>query len=163
MGQAKKVALAAALLAVSRLLGQQHSARSRDLPYESGMNPTGSARLRYGVHFYAVGIFFILFDVEAAFLFAWAVAFRELGWAGYLEASLFIIVLFLGLVYIWKLGGLDWSPSRRRLEGLGVAHGILDGLTPGELGKRRVRLTDGAKAASPSAASGEEKHAPGAQ
>ena len=111
--------LAAALLVVSRLLGQQHSARSRDLPYESGMNPTGSARLRYGVHFYAVGIFFILFDVEVVFLYAWAVAFRELGWPGYVEAVLFVVTLFLGLIYVWKWGGLDWSPSRRRRRGEG--------------------------------------------
>lgn len=86
----------------------------REIPYESGITPTGSARLRYGLHFYTVGIFFILFDVEAIFLYAWAVAFRELSWAGYIEAALFILVLFLGLVYIWRLGGLDWSPSRRR-------------------------------------------------
>ena len=113
------LALAAALLAVSRLLGQQHSARSRDLPYESGMNPTGSARLRYGVHFYAVGIFFILFDVEVVFLYAWAVAFRELGWPGYVEAVLFVVTLFLGLISVWKWGGLDWSPSRRMRRGEG--------------------------------------------
>lgn len=107
----------AAILLVSHLLGERHRAPGRDLPYESGITPTGSARLRYGLHFYAVGIFFILFDVEAVFLYAWAVAFRELGWAGYLEAALFILVLFLGLVYIWKLGALDWSPSRRRSAG----------------------------------------------
>jgi len=107
----------AAVILVSHLLGQRHEAPGRNIPYESGITPTGSARLRYGAHFYPVGIFFILFDVEALFLFAWAVAFWELGWAGYLEAALFIVVLFLGLVYIWKEGGLDWSPSRRRTRG----------------------------------------------
>jgi NADH-quinone oxidoreductase subunit A len=104
----------AGIILASYLLGERHRARGRNLPYESGITPTGSARLRYGAHFYPVGIFFILFDVEAIFLYAWAVAFRELSWAGYLEALLFIIVLLLGLVYVWKLGGLDWSPSRRR-------------------------------------------------
>ncbi len=108
------VAVVAATLLLSYILGERHRARGRNLPYESGINPTGSARLRYGAHFYTVAIFFILFDVEAAFLYAWAVAFRELGWAGYLEAALFIVVLFLGLVYVWRRGGLDWSPSRRR-------------------------------------------------
>ncbi len=107
------VIAAAALVVISALLGPRHHAPDRDVPYESGIAPTGSARLRYGVHYYAVGIFFILFDVEAVFLYAWAVAFRELGWAGYLEALLFIIVLLLGLIYVWRLGGLDWSPSRR--------------------------------------------------
>jgi NADH-quinone oxidoreductase subunit A len=107
----------AALVFVSYLLGQRHEAPGRNIPYESGITPTRSARLRYGVHFYTVGIFFILFDVEAAFLFAWAVGFRELGWVGYVEAVLFIAVLLLGLVYIWRCGGLDWSPSRRRARG----------------------------------------------
>jgi NADH-quinone oxidoreductase subunit A len=97
------------------LLGERHRNEERDFPYESGINPTGSARLRYGIHFYPVAIFFILFDVEALFVYAWAVAFRELGWAGYWEMALFIGVLFLGLVYIWKLGGLDWSPTRRQI------------------------------------------------
>ena len=105
----------AAVVITSHVLGQRHRAPGRDVPYESGITPTGTARLRYGAHFYPVGIFFILFDVEAAFLFAWAVAFRELSWQGYLEAALFIVVLFLGLVYVWKVGGLDWSPSRRRV------------------------------------------------
>ncbi len=108
------LAVAAVILLLSYLLGERHRAPGREIPYESGITPTGSARLRYGLHFYTVGIFFILFDVEAIFLYAWAVAFRELGWAGYIEAALFILVLFLGLVYIWRLGGLDWSPSRRR-------------------------------------------------
>jgi NADH-quinone oxidoreductase subunit A len=108
------VAAVAAAVIASYLLGPRKLAPGKDLPYESGMNPTGTARLRYGVHFYPVGIFFILFDVEAVFLYAWAVAFRQLGWAGYTEAAVFMLVLFLGLVYVWRLGGLDWSPSRRR-------------------------------------------------
>lgn len=107
------LAVAAGMVALSAVLGQRHHSRDRDTPFESGIDPTGSARLRYGVHYYAVGIFFILFDVEAVFLFAWAVAFRELGWAGYAEVVLFLLVLLLGLAYVWKLGGLDWGPWRR--------------------------------------------------
>ncbi len=117
-------AAVAATIIASHMLGQRREWSSspqplsgRDIPYESGMNPTGSARLRYGIHFYPVGIFFILFDVEAIFLYAWAIALRELGWAGYIEATLFTVVLFFGLIYIWRLGGLDWSPSRRRTRG----------------------------------------------
>ena len=109
------VAAVAGTIIASHLLGQRHHAPGKDVPYESGMNPTGTARLRYGIHFYPVGIFFILFDVEAIFLYAWAVAFRELRWVGYTEAALFTVVLFLGLVYVWREGGLDWSPSRRRV------------------------------------------------
>jgi NADH-quinone oxidoreductase subunit A len=109
------VVLIAAIIIASHLLGERHRARARDIPYESGIKPTGSARLRYGVHFYAVGIFFILFDVEAIFIYAWAVAFRELGWTGYMEILIFIAVLLVGLLYVWRSGGLDWSPSRRRM------------------------------------------------
>jgi NADH-quinone oxidoreductase subunit A len=109
----------AGMLALSHFLGERHRALGRNIPYESGITPTGSARLRYGIHFYTVAIFFILFDVEAVFLFAWAVAMRELGWLGYVEIVLFVAVLFLGLVYVWRLGGLDWSPSRRRGRGEG--------------------------------------------
>jgi len=108
------VVLTAGMLALSHVLGERHLALGKNLPYESGITPTGTARLRYGIHFYTVAIFFILFDVEAIFLYAWAVAMRELGWPGYLEIVLFVVVLFLGLVYIWRLGGLDWSPARRR-------------------------------------------------
>lgn len=99
------------MILVSWLLGQRHRARPRNEPYESGIVPTGSARLRYGARYYLVAIFFILFDIEAAFIFAWAVAFREVGWLGYAEMVLFILTLVAGLVYVWKLGGLDWSPD----------------------------------------------------
>ncbi len=107
------VILVAAMIVISYLLGERHSARARNIPYESGVRPTGSARLRFGARYYLVGIFFILFDVEAAFIFAWAVAFRELGWIGYIEVLLFIVTLALGLVYVWKLGGLDWHQTPR--------------------------------------------------
>lgn len=110
--------LVAGMVALSYLLGQRHRAPARGEPYESGIEPTGSARLRYGIGYYLVGLFFILFDVEAAFLLAWAVAFRELGWPGYIEAALFIITLAAGLVYIWKLGGLDYYvPGKRKVGG----------------------------------------------
>lgn len=107
------IALVAAIVSVSHFLGERHRAPGRDRPYESGIEPTGSARVRYGARYYLVGVFFILFDVEAAILFTWAVAFREVGWAGYAAATLFIVTLAVGLVYVWKLGGLDWyAPGR---------------------------------------------------
>jgi NADH-quinone oxidoreductase subunit A len=111
------VLLVAFMVVASHLLGQRHTAPGRDVPYESGMQPTGSARLRWGIRYYLVAIFFILFDIEAAIIFAWAIAFYELGWQGYIEAALFIVTLALGLVYIWKLGGLDWYPTARRYRG----------------------------------------------
>ncbi len=102
------------MVVLSYLLGERHHGRARNEPYESGIIPTGSARIRYGARYYLVALFFILFDIEAAVLFAWAIAFREVGWLGYLEAVLFIATLAAGLVYVWKLGGLDYSPKYER-------------------------------------------------
>lgn len=110
------VALLAVIIGLSYVLGERHRSPARDIPYESGIQPTGSARMRYGARYYLVGIFFLLFDVEAAIIFAWAVAFYELGWPGYIAAALFIITLIAGLVYLWKLGGLDWYSSSPRGE-----------------------------------------------
>lgn len=111
--------LIASMVTVSWLLGERHSRPARNQPYESGVRPTGSARLRFGAGYYLVALFFILFDIEAAIVLAWAVAFRELGWAGYTAAAVFIVTLALGLIYVWKLGALDWSHRRTRLQGDG--------------------------------------------
>lgn len=102
--------LVTAMIALSHFLGEKHGGRACNQAYESGIDPTGSARLRYGARYYLVGIFFILFDVEVAILFPWAVVLREVGWTGYLEAALFILTLAVGLIYVWRLGGLDWYP-----------------------------------------------------
>ncbi len=106
------VALAAAMLAVSALLGQRHREPSTGLPYESGILPTGSARLRFDASFYLVAAFFVVFDLEAAFLFAWAIALRTIGWAGYVEGLVFIGVLVVALVYLWRSGALDVAARR---------------------------------------------------
>jgi len=73
----------------------------------------GSGRLRISAKFYLVAMFFVIFDLEAVFLYAWAVSLRESGWAGFIEAAIFIVVLLVGLVYVWRLGGLDWAPKPR--------------------------------------------------
>ncbi len=103
--------LVAGMIAGSYVIGGRHRAPGRDIPYESGIDPTGSARVRYGARYYLVALFFLLFDIEAAILFAWAVAMYEVGWQGYIVAALFVVTLLLGLVYVWRLGGLDWAPS----------------------------------------------------
>ena len=105
--------LVAALLFLASWLGEKKPNLEKLRPYESGVIPTGSARLRYPVPFYMVAIFFLIFDVEAAYIFAWAVAYDGLGWAGWLQISFFIFVLLLGLIYIWKKGGLEWGPTSR--------------------------------------------------
>jgi len=106
--------LISALLGVSWLLGHKSRSELKETAYESGIIPTGQARLREPVPFYLVAIFFIVFDVEAIFIVSWAVAWDRLGWAGYQQICFFIFILLLGLVYLWKLGGLDWGPSAGR-------------------------------------------------
>ena len=106
------MALIALLLFIDSWLGEKTSNSEKFRPYESGVIPTGSARLRYPVPFYLVAIFFLLFDVEGAYIFSWAIAWEKLGWAGWLQISFFIVVLILGLAYIWKKGGLEWGPTR---------------------------------------------------
>jgi NADH-quinone oxidoreductase subunit A len=99
------------LLFLSSWLGVQKRSDEKRRPYESGIIPTGSARLRYPVPFFLVAIFFLLFDVEGVFIFSWAVACKALGWVGWLQMALFIFVLVLGLIYIWYKGGLSWYPK----------------------------------------------------
>jgi NADH-quinone oxidoreductase subunit A len=110
------VFLVAAVLIVSYLLGQRHSEPATGEPYEGGIVSEGSARVRFSARYYLVAMFFVIFDLEAVFLFAWAGAARELGWAGYCEVLLFVGVLVAALIYLWKIGALDWArePHRSR-------------------------------------------------
>ena len=106
--------LIAFMLGLSSLLGSKAWGRSKNDPFESGMLPVGSARLRLSAKFYLVAMLFVIFDVEALYLFAWAVSVRESGWAGLIEATVFIAILLAGLVYLWRIGALDWAPEGRR-------------------------------------------------
>jgi NADH-quinone oxidoreductase subunit A len=108
------VALVVALHFIASWLGEKKKNPEKLRPYESGIIPTGSARLRYPIPFFLIAIFFLIFDVEGAYIFSWAISCAELGWAGWLQISFFIIVLLLGLVYIWRKGGLDWGPTRTK-------------------------------------------------
>ena len=107
-------ALITALLFIASWLGEKKSNPEKLRPYESGVIPTGSARLRYPIPFFLIAVFFLIFDVEGAYIFSWAISCDELGWSGWLQISFFIIMLLLGLVYIWRKGGLDWGPTRTR-------------------------------------------------
>jgi NADH-quinone oxidoreductase subunit A len=97
------------MLVTSFVLGERHRDRVTAEPYESGIKPTGSTGIRLTIKFYLVALFFVIFDVESVFIFAWAIAFRQLGWAGYIEIVIFILVLLLMLVYLWRTGALDWA------------------------------------------------------
>src|SRR6201985_1919489 len=109
--------LAAGLITISYLLGKRVKNRVKDMPYESGMIPTGDARQRFSVKFYLVGMLFILFDIEAIFLYPWVVVYRDLNRGhslfGFLEMLVFVILILSGFFYIWKKGALDWAESGR--------------------------------------------------
>ena len=107
--------LVMAMLSMSFVLGQRHHDRATGSPYESGILSEGSARVRFSAKFYLIAMFFVIFDLESVFLFAWAVAVRETGWAGYAEALLFIMVLLATLAYLWRVGALDWRQGSRRM------------------------------------------------
>jgi len=110
------VGLISFLLFLAWFLGHRTTSQQKMEPYESGIFPTGQARLGVPVPFYLVAIFFIIFDVEIVFIISWAIAYDLLGWAGYLQIVFFIFILFLGLLWLWKMGGLDWAPRARQLK-----------------------------------------------
>ena len=103
------VIIAAALIGLSFFLGKKVKDVVKDSPYECGIAPTGTARERFSVKFYLVAIVFILFDIEAIFLYPWAVVYRELKLFAFVEMLLFVILIMSGFFYIWKKGALDWS------------------------------------------------------
>jgi len=116
------VFLIAVLVVVTHLSGERHYSRGTGTPYESGVPITGSARLRFAADFYLVAMFFVIFDISAVYLFAWAVAARELGWPGYVAALIFMIETVAGLAYLWKKGAFDWGA--RRLKEHRERHGV---------------------------------------
>ena len=103
-----------ALIVVSHVLGERHRERATGDSYESGIPPTGSARLRIPAKFYLIAMFFVIFDLGAAFVFAWAIACRKLGWTGYAGLLLFIATLVSGLLYLSRQGALDWGKPASR-------------------------------------------------
>jgi len=102
------------LLTAAWWLGAKSTNRNKELPYESGVIPSGSARMQLTVPFYLIAIFFIVFDVESAFIFTWAVVWEQLGLMGLLHITFFIVALLLGLMWLWIKQGLEWGPSRMR-------------------------------------------------
>jgi NADH-quinone oxidoreductase subunit A len=102
--------LAGALITVSAIIGKHKPSLEKDQPYECGIRPTGDAREPFSVHFYMVGLIFILFDIEAIFLYPWALVYHDLKVFGFVEMLLYIIILLVGYIYLWKKGALDWNP-----------------------------------------------------
>ncbi len=108
------IGVAGAMIGLSALLGRRVRDPIKSMPYESGMDPVGNARGRFTVKFYLVGMVFILFDIEAIFLYPWAVVYRQLKLFGFFEMLLFIVLVLCGFFYIWKKGVLDWSIDQQR-------------------------------------------------
>jgi NADH-quinone oxidoreductase subunit A len=105
--------ISAALVAITFLIGKRVKNRVKGLPYECGITPVGTAKERFSVKFYLVAMLFILFDIEAIFLYPWAVVYRELKLFAFFEMLLFIGLVIAGFFYIWKKGVLDWGPQPR--------------------------------------------------
>ena len=109
------IGLVAGMIGVSYFLGQRHLKQATLQPFESGIVPVGYARFRLPIQFYLVAMFFVIFDLEAVFLYAWATAVRQAGWTGYIVMLVFIVTLLAALGYLWRSGGLDWGPRPRPL------------------------------------------------
>jgi NADH-quinone oxidoreductase subunit A len=105
------VALSAIAILAPGLFGPKRPSEVKLSPYESGKMPIGAARRRFSVQYYLYGVLFLLFDVQVLLLFPWATVFRDLSprWIGLVEAAVFVLILLLGLIYVWKKGGLEWD------------------------------------------------------
>jgi NADH-quinone oxidoreductase subunit A len=109
------IVIVSGMMVLSYVLGQKHKDKATGEPYESGIASTGIAHVRFDVRYYLIAMFFVIFDIEAIFIFAWSVSVRELGWAGYFEILVFIGVLILALIYLWRIGAFDWRSMRKKI------------------------------------------------
>ena len=109
------ISLIGIMIGLSYILGERHKEKTTDEPYESGIPPTGDARLRFSSGFYIIAMFFVIFDLDAAFIMLWAVSFRELGVAGYIGIIIFIGILMVLLVYELSIGALDFGPDGKKI------------------------------------------------
>ncbi len=107
------VGLASVMVLASSLLGPRNPTPEKLAPYECGMPAVGDARERQSVKFYLVAMIFLLFDIEIAFLFPWALALRSLGWFGFVQVITFFLILSVGYIYVWRKGVFDWGPLPR--------------------------------------------------
>ena len=108
-------ALIGIMIGLSYALGERHHEKTTDEPYESGIPPTGDARLRFSSSFYLIAMFFVIFDLDAAFIMLWAVSFRELGLPGYIGIVIFVAILMILLVYELSIGALDFGPNGKMI------------------------------------------------
>ncbi len=109
------LALVGIMIGLSYLLGQRHKERATGEYYESGIVHTGTSQIRFTAHYYLVALFFIIFDLEAAFIISWTIAFKDLGWLGFAGISVFIAILLVVLIYEWRIGALDYAANGKKI------------------------------------------------
>lgn len=114
------------MIGFSYILGERHRDRTTQQPYESGIISSGPVRARIDIRFYLLAVFFVIFDLEAVFVFAWAIAVRETGWLGFIEISIFIAFLLAALVYLWRIGALNIETSRQMKDRMKIKKGSSD-------------------------------------
>jgi NADH-quinone oxidoreductase subunit A len=108
-------AVTAIMIGLSYVLGERHKAKAMGKPYEGGIPPTGDARLRFSSSFYLIAMFFVIFDLDVAFIIIWAISFRELGVTGFVGIAIFILILFILFLYEIKKGALDFGPNGKKI------------------------------------------------
>ncbi|WWO95187.1 MAG: NADH-quinone oxidoreductase subunit A [Candidatus Dasytiphilus stammeri] len=108
--------LCGVILLLSWILGDKSHSRNKNLPFESGINSVGSARLRFSARFFLVAILFVIFDVEAIYLYIWSITIRETGWLGLIEATMFIFVLLMSLIYLLRFNALEGTLSKQSIK-----------------------------------------------
>ena len=109
------VLLVSGILFISYFLGERHKEPSTNDVYEGGIIPTGTARLRFPIHFFIIALFFVIFDMEAVFIIAWAISVKTVGWAGYITILIFITIIIAGLIYEWSIGAFDFGPDSKKI------------------------------------------------
>ena len=107
--------IAITMIGLSHILGERHKEKDTRKPFEAGIEPTGNARLRFSSHFYLIAMFFVIFDLDAAFIFAWAVSARELGLQGYIGVAVFILIFVAVLIYELGIGALNFGPDGKKI------------------------------------------------
>ena len=124
------ILMLAVMMVLSYVLGPKTKTRAKHTPYESGVISVDNNKTRFTSHFFLFAIFFVIFDLEAIFLFAWVIAFDEVGWAGFIEAAIFIFILLAALIYLWRIGAL--SLKRRHVSFRHQHHDAIHRIKSGE-------------------------------
>jgi NADH-quinone oxidoreductase subunit A len=132
--------ISVALVALSFAIGKRLKNKVKDMPYECGIAPTGDAQHRFSVKFYLVAMIFILFDIEAIFLYPWAVVFKQLKMFGFIEMLTFVVLILAGFFFIWKKGVLDWAQEKPQQATPPAIRLDLTPLEPGQMTRLRAEL-----------------------